>query len=355
MKVIQIVPTLALGDAIGNDTMALKKVIAQMGYKTEIYAHSFASSSAQKQGRQIKHLPKLHKEDVVIYHLAIGCYLNYLVAKLKCRKIIIYHNVTPPHFFESIDKNNFKCCNEGLKGVAYLSDKADYFLADSDFNREELLAQGYKCPVDVLPILIPFDDYEKEPDQDIIDQYSDGATNIIFTGRIAPNKKHEDVIKAFYCYKKYYDHTARLFLVGSFGENDVYYNKLKKYVKWLGARDVYFTGHIKFNQILAYYRIADQFLCMSEHEGFCVPLVEAMFFNVPIIAYDSTAIPYTLGGSGLLIKDKDPMMTAGLINRLQTDANLRKMVIANQRERLKDFSYEKIKRQFETYLKNFIQ
>ena len=179
-------------------------------------------------------------------------------------------------------------------------------------------------------------------------------TNIVFTGRIAPNKKQEDVIKAFYCYKKYYDSSARLFLVGSYKEDDEYYQKLKEYVWRLGVKDVYFTGHIKFNQILAYYKIADVFLCMSEHEGFCVPLVEAMFFDVPIIAYNSTAIPSTLGGSGILLDDKNPIIAAKMIDILVNDAELRQKVLKNQRERLEDFKYEKIKEQFEQYLNDFI-
>ena len=129
---------------------------------------------------------------------------------------------------------------------------------------------------------------------------------------------------------------------------------MKEYVWKLGVKDVYFTGHIRFNQILAYYKIADTFLCMSEHEGFCVPLVEAMFFDVPIVAYNSTAIPSTLGGSGLLLDDKDPMIAAKAIDMLLNNDELKQKVINNQRERLADFGYEKIKQQFEQYLNKFI-
>lgn len=133
-----------------------------------------------------------------------------------------------------------------------------------------------------------------------------------------------------------------------------YYERLKKYAAALGLEDVIFTGHIRFNEILAYYKAADVFLCMSEHEGFCVPLVESMFFEVPIIAYNTSAIADTLGGSGILLDDNDPVFAAGVIDRLVNDSRLREHVIEKQNERLRDFSYEKISKAFEKYLKDFI-
>lgn len=354
MRIFQILPTLAYGDAIGNDTRALKIAIQSMGYKTEIYADSVVPPLTKKDGIKIKKMPKTKKDDILIYHLSTGSKLNKAFADMQGRKIVVYHNVTPPYFFEEYDE--FICgINEwALDAVEYLADKVDYCLADSDFNKKELEEKGYKCPIDVLPILIPFEDYKKQPDQKIIDAYSDGETNIIFTGRIAPNKKQEDVIKAFYCYKKYYNPSARLFLVGSYKPEEAYYQKLQKYVKKLRVKDVCFTGHIKFSEILAYYRIADVFMCMSEHEGFCVPLVESMFFDVPVIAYSSTAIPYTLGGSGLLLQEKDPMVAAKMIDILVNDEELKQKVLCNQRKRLKDFEYEVIKQQFKQYLEKFI-
>lgn len=109
----------------------------------------------------------------------------------------------------------------------------------------------------------------------------DGYTNFIFVGRVAPNKKQEDVIRAFYCYKKYCNPKSRLFIVGSYNGMERYYHRLRRYVGALELDNVVFTGHIPFAQILAYYHLADLFLCMSDHEGFCVPLVEAMYFNLP--------------------------------------------------------------------------
>ena len=160
-----------------------------------------------------------------------------------------------------------------------------------------------------------------------------------------PNKKFEDVIACFAAYKEKYDPTARLFLVGNYQETDIYYQHLQEYIKKCGVKDVIFPGHIAFNAILAYYKIADLFLCMSEHEGFCVPLVEAMFFETPIVAYASTAIPGTLGGSGVLVETKEPETVAETMNRVMQDAEYRGEILKKQDERLKDFAYESIRGQ----------
>ena len=214
---------------------------------------------------------------------------------------------------------------------------------------------GYKCKIDVLPILIKFEDYEKKPNKLVMKKCDDGYTNIIFVGRIAPNKKQEDVIESFYYYNKYYNEKSRLILVGSYGGMEKYYVRLKDYSEKLGAKNVIFTGHIKFDEILAYYHMADLFLCMSEHEGFCVPLVESMYFDVPIIAYDSCAIGGTLAGSGILLKDKKALETAGVMNYVLTHEQIKDELIKNQKTRLADFDNEVIAKQFLEYLSNYLE
>ena len=231
---------------------------------------------------------------------------------------------------------------------------AEYALADSEYNRQKLIRMGYKCPIDVLPILLDFDDYKKVPNKKILQKYDDKWVNIIFTGRIVPNKKQEDIISSFFYYKKYMNPKSRLFLVGSANGMEVYEKQLKLYVEQLHLEDVHFTGHVGFDDILAYYKIADVFLCMSEHEGFCVPLVEAMLFDIPIIAYDSTAIRGTLNGSGFLLKEKNFQEIAGVINKVVSDCQLNEAILTNQRIRLNDFKQEIILKQFENFLKRFI-
>ena len=355
MRIVQILPTLAYGDAIGNDTIALKNALNELGYETAIYAENIGAGIKNKIALSLEKMPKLTEQDVIIYHLSTGTVLNEKIAEYSAKKIIMYHNVTPPSFFENYDKYIYMINTWALEGVKFLANQADYCLADSELNKKELIKMGYTCDIDVLPILIPFDDYLKKPDAAIMQKYNDGCTNIIFTGRVVPNKKQEDVIKSFCYYKKYFDSTARLFIVGSFKETDTYYQKLQEYVYRLGVKDVFFTGHIRFDEILAYYKIADLFLCLSEHEGFCVPLVESMIFDVPIVAYNSSAIPSTLGGAGLLLESKDPVLVAGAMDRVIRNQKLREKIIENQRERLQDFRYEIIKEKFAEYLQKFCE
>lgn len=354
MRVVQLLPTLSFGDAIGNDTIALKGVISEMGYDTAIYAENIDKRLPEGIAQKADKLRDLKKDDVLIYHKSTGTDLTFKIDNYKCRRIMVYHNITPPEFFRPYSTAATQLTEHGYKGVEYLRDKIDYVLAVSAYNRSELVKMGYTCPMDIRPILIKFDDYRQTPDEATIKKYSDGRKNLVFVGRIAPNKKQENVIRAFYCYKKL-NPESRLILVGSSTGMENYYERLVKYANALGiGDDVIFPGHIKFSEILAYYRLADAFVCMSEHEGFCVPLVEAMFFDVPVIAYDTSAISDTLGGSGVLLDNNDPVFAAAVIDRVLTDEKLRESIIEGQRRRLEDFSYERIKATFEKELTDFI-
>jgi len=356
MKIIQIMPTIAFGDAVSNDALALMDILAGLGYETAIYAENVDERLNMKYIYRFKDLPRPKEKDVVIYHMSTGSGLAYQIESMNCRKIMIYHNVTPPLYFAGYSAVLCELTQKGVEQVKYLADKFDYCLADSEYNKQDLLEYGYTCPIDVLPIIIPFEDYYKMPNQDIADLFGkDNNTNILFLGRIAPNKKQEDIIAAFYQYKRYYNPTARLFLVGAHGGMEEYYARLQKYVLALDLRDVYFTGHISFADILAYYQIADVFLCLSEHEGFCVPLVEAMLFDIPVIAYDAAAVKYTLNGAGVLLQDKNPLLLAGWINRLIKDNTLKKQILQSQTNRLKSLQYEPIKEQFTNLLNRFLE
>jgi len=268
--------------------------------------------------------------------MATGCsILTNLLAEINCRKIMIYHNITPPYFFKKFDTIAYNACKQALEELNILHDKFDYCLADSEFNKKDLENTGYTCKIDILPILLNYQDYNKQPSENVIKDYSGKSTKIVSIGRInAPNKKWENVIRTFYFYQKYVNQEAHLFLVGSYGKDDLYPQMLMAYVNELGLRNVKFTGHIPFNEILAYLKIADIYLCMSEHEGFCVPLLEAMLFEKPIVAYSSTAIPYTLGNAGFLLENNNPLEAALVIKKVLNDSVLKNEIINKQNERL---------------------
>lgn len=355
MKVIQLLPTLAFGDAVGNDVRALKKLLVSLNFETGIFAENIDPRLPKGEALPVSKLPKLDRRDTLIYHLSVGTDLNNQIDSFPCRKIMVYHNITPPSFFEPYSKTAVELSVSGLKGMVHLRNSFDYCLADSAFNRDNLLDAGYSCPIDVRPILIPFSDYEKTPDRLALERFGDGRTNIIFVGRISPNKRQEHVIRAFFHYKSQYDRSARLILVGSSGGMELYLKRLKDYARLLGIeQDVVFLGHVSFETILAVYRSASAFLCMSEHEGFCVPLVEAMLFDVPVIAYRSCAVPDTLGGSGILLDSNAPELAAAALHRVVADAPIRDAVVRGQRRRLADFSYEKIGSLFTKQLLQFL-
>lgn len=342
-RVIQLVSTLNFGDAVGNDVIAFKNALRENGIVTEIFASNIHKRIAPGTARFFKDLPKLKENDIVIYHFAAECQMIETVKNLPCKKILRYHNITPPAFFHKYDSEAEKATKNGLKQVRELAPYIDFGLPVSEFNKKDLQDMGYTCPMEVLPILIQFEDYAQKPSEKIIKKYKDGITNILFVGRMAPNKKVEDVISAFHYYKTHHDETARLFLVGSFSEENKYYQMLVKHIDKLGVKDVIFPGHIPFDEILGYYSVADVFLCMSEHEGFCVPLVEAMYFKVPIVAYSSTAIPDTLAGSGVLVEEKNWKFIANKIDDLIRSSVLKKEIIKIQNERLTFLTNDVIK------------
>lgn len=346
MNIYQIIVTLAHGDAIGNNTQITGEIIKGLGYKTQIYAENFEKIFSSKVVLPFDKMPTPHKDDIVIYQMCECSKINKILPEWNCKKIAVYHNITPPHFFHNFSPMQENYQHTGLYEIEQLKDCFDLVIAVSNFNKSDLISMGYSpWKIKVLPIILKMSDYKQTPDSAIINKYSDSCTNILFVGRIAPNKKIENIIRIFAYYKQHYDMTARLFLIGSFF-NKEYQKYLEKYINIIGVNDVIFCGHISFAEVLAFYSVADMFLCMSEHEGFCVPLVEAMIFDTPIIAYGTTAIPETLGGSGLLSDTNDPVFVAELMNKIREDVELRQQIVEGQRKRLHDFEPEILAQQF---------
>lgn len=351
MKVLQILPTISFGDGVSNDCIAIKSMLEAEGYKTAIYAENIDHRLEKNKIYSIQKLPKTCQNDILLYHLSTGTELNRTILHLKGKKIIRYHNITPPEFFEEYSSSLYNLCKRGYREAVEIAQKSNYLLADSDYNCKEMIRMGFKGNSKVAPILIPFEDYKKRANDKILSRYQNkSGHNIVFVGRLAPNKKQERLIEVFYYYKKYFDSNARLFLVGSGNGMELYEKRLKQYAEFLELKDVYFTGHVNFDEILAYYQLADTFVCMSEHEGFCIPLVEAMYFDKPIVALDTSAVGETLNGSCILLKEYKPIEAAGIIHKVNTDVLLRNIVVENQRERLKDFDTETVAKTILEYI-----
>ena len=352
MRIYQLLPTLSRGDAIGNEVQAIRKLLAEEGYETGIYAERIDPRLPEGTAFSVDNLPPLTEEDVLLYHLSTGSRLNRMLPGFGGRKVIRYHNITPPAFFRGYSPRSFKPARQGYEELRALAGWTEYAVAVSGYNRDQLRENGFTCPVGVCPILLSFPDYGKEPDAGIMAGYQgDGWTNLLFVGRIAPNKKQEDVIRAFYRYREMYNPRSRLILAGNAADMQRYENRLRAYVRELKLEDaVIITGYISFSELLAWYRVADIFVCMSEHEGFCVPLVEAMYFGKPVVAFRAAAIRETLGKGGLLLDSKDPDLAAAAIHRVINDRVLRETILREQQEQLKEYSYQNVRNRFLTCL-----
>lgn len=353
VKIIQFTPGLWYGDAVSNVMIALHEYLVSKGYDATIYAGKIDSKLKNDRYKTCNQLPELLPDDIFICHISIESELmERILHKIQCRRIMFYHNITPGRYLEEYIPGLAKFCEGGRKQLRKLKDLFECCLTVSEYNRQDLRKEGYTCPIGVLPILIPFAKYKQLPDETVLEQYrDDGVTNILFTGRVAPQKKHEDIIAAFEYYHNHINPRSRLFIVGSADEGNRYYVWLRDLVKEKGLDEsVLFTGHVPFSQLLAYYCLADVFLCMSEHEGFGVPLVEAMLFSVPIVAYRAAAVPETTGYAGIIVDTKEPAAVAHAIDRVVSDITLRKTLQHLMRRRLEDFSYQKTAAKFDRYL-----
>lgn len=332
-EVNQLMVSMSYGDAIGNSALNVKKVLNAYGVKSEIYAQSI-HPFFQGIVHPANEIP-LDRD--VIYHMSIGCDMNRRISDFSGQRWMIYHNITPDHYFAPYDSHIASLCKQGRDDLAQMRPYIHAALADSEYNRQELLDYGYTNTA-TAPIILDFDDYDQAPDSQLLSWLSGSkkGKDILFVGRIVPNKKIEDVIHAFAFYQRHMQPQARLFLVGA-PVIGAYMEELKGLVHQYST-NVHLEGHVSFEQLLAYYRNADLFLCMSDHEGFCVPLLEAMHFDVPIVAYNSSAVGETLGSDGLLISNKDRVAIAALMNQVLEDDSLRMRVLNAQRKRLTAYS-----------------
>lgn len=356
MKIIQLLPTISYGDAVGNDTMAMHEAMCDFGYRTEIYAENIDSRRNENFIHHYTELPELNNDDLLIYHFSTGSeQMVKILRSTSCRKIMVYHNITPAKYFKEYDKFTADLVENGRRELMALKDAFEACICDSAYNMKELQNLGYRCPMKVLPILIPFSDYDREADANIISKYEkDEYINFLFVGRVAPNKKQEDVIRAFTYYHKNINAKSRLFIVGS--ATGKYAQRLHKYIEKLDMKkSIVMTGAISFKEILAYYNVADIFLCMSEHEGFCVPLVEAMYFQIPVIAYAMAAVPETMGSGTGLIDDKSPAYVANCVEALLRNAQRKETVINAQNKCLERFENASLKNKFSAMLSSFIK
>lgn len=347
MRIVQVLDYYASGNAVANCAVTYYRYSKRLGLDCAIVARLIDKHDDIIS--EMSYLDELSDEDIIMYHLCIGTPLNDEICNYKCKKVLVYHNITPPDMLKRYDSNLANACELGLSQLSYMKDYFDICLADSEFNKRDLIEAGYKEEnITVIPPFVSRDDFSKTPDPTIVKKMNDGWTNILFVGRVSPHKKYEDAIKIFDYYKKYINAKSRLIFAG--GVMEPYYLRLADYVRDLKLNDVIFTKQISFSQLLAYYSTADVFLCMSEHEGYCIPLIEGMAFDIPVIAYDAGAVSGTMGNSGILINDKNPVFVAKIIDKLVKDSDFREGVVEGQRQYLATIDDEHIFNMFSKWI-----
>lgn len=334
----QFVAGFTYNDAISNEATLFRDIFRRWGYSSEIFSESRnVTKNLRAETRDADQYSASAKpDDLVLLHLSIGSRVNAVFGKLSCRKAILYHNITPSHYFDFVNAQTAAHLKKGRDQAAALAGIADVNMADSGFNAGELNAMGYR-DVRVLPIVIDTGRLTGSMDSGTTALLRDGLHNIIFVGRCTPNKKIEDLIRVFTYYQKTIEPRSRFIHIGSTAGAERYNALLTSMIKELHLKNFIFAGAVPQPVLNAYYDSAHAFLCMSEHEGFCIPLIESMLHGVPVIAHASAAIPETLDNSGILLSERRFDIAAETLHRVITDSALHTAVVAGQNERIKRY------------------
>ena len=342
IRIHQILATLGYGDAIGHEVLGIQRVLRAAGYESEIFVDT-ADWRLEPLTRDFRELVDFsHPDNLLIHHFSIGSKASRTAFALPDRMALIYHNITPPEYFIGVHRTLARECFHGRRELRAYADRCDLALGDSEFNRQELEALGFPRTA-VLPVIPELSHLDGTPDWLVAQDFDDDWTNILFVGRVIANKKIENLIRYFHAYHTLINPRSRLLVVGAQSGFKRYLASLLQLTATLDTSHVHFIGHVSDQELVAFYEVADLFLCASEHEGFCVPLIEAFYKQVPVLAYASTAVPSTMDGAGVLYDATDPVYVAALMDGILSNPDLQDRIVEGQlaaveRLRAKDFA-----------------
>ena len=338
-QILQVVNHFALYDGVSNiirdfmtmlDGYGVKNAILSITRDPDCGINDERWHSVDKLNDMLTH------ETLVIFHFSFPTPLSAKIIQLSCPKVLLYHNITPPVFFEGYNEFLQGHCIEGYKEIISIAPYFEYGWGDSAYNCTQLQEAGFERTAVTYP---PFDFKRLEdtlPGHTV--KKKDGITSILFVGRLAPNKRQEDIIRAFYYYHRL-NPNSELTLVG----NSEFFDNYKQELIAL-AREwdlpVNITGAVSAGELVGHYKNADMFLCMSEHEGFCIPIIEAMYFGVPVVAFKSSAVTEIVGDAGIVFSQKHFPSVAHLMHTVLEDPALREKMRAAGFERVRYFSKE---------------
>jgi glycosyltransferase involved in cell wall biosynthesis len=343
MLINQWIPAAHRGDAIGDSARRVRELLRQQGHDSRIFALTIDDD--MREDVHPFENPSARAGDLTILHFAVPSPMTAAFASLPRGRVLQYHNVTPAHFFAPYDPGIFRMAVLGRQELASLAGRTDLALGDSEYNRKELEALGFGR-TGVMPIAVNTQRLTGAPPHPGFEKLlGDGLANFLFVGRIVPNKRIEDIVRLAEQFKRYIDAHYRFIFVGRTDGVPRYYATIRALInKYDMPPDrFWFTGALSDWELAAFYRHASVYISMSEHEGFCVPLVEAMAMGVPIMAYASSAVPETLGGAGVTFTPKDMEYAAELLGQLAFDDEVRHRVIEGQYRRLQAFGDEALR------------
>ncbi len=337
----QVLATLGYGDAIGHEVLGIQRVLARAGFHSEIIVETADPRLEDLTVDYRDMVKEVGADDLLIHHFSLGSRASRTAFALPCRMMLVYHNITPPQYFLGVHEQLVRQCFHGRRELLPYRSRCELAVGDSEFNRQELDALGFPRTA-VLPVVPDFSHLEVPPDGRVLDAYDDDWTNLLFVGRVIPNKRPDNLIRIAHAYQSTYNRRTRLLLAGSHGGFETYLAQLHTLVSTLGATDIEILGHVTDEELTALYDVADVFVSASEHEGFSVPPIEAFYKGVPVVALAATAVPDTMDGGGILYDRADPAHVAGIVHRLLSNPALEADVITRQdaaieRLKAKDF------------------
>ncbi|WP_224364663.1 glycosyltransferase family 4 protein [Hyalangium versicolor] len=337
MAVHQLIPSFVAGDASGQAALHLQLLLRRMGHFGELYAGE-VGSGLESLAHPVSAL-RPAPEDLVLYHHGIASPLSSHLMHLPCRRGLVFHNISPARFYAGTPLA--EALVSGRAQLAAMAPFVEVALGVSDFNSAELRAAGYRN-VHTVPLFIEPERFaQSHADPTLLRRLEGGAPTVLSVSRVAPHKRFEDLL-LLHAELLRIRPEARLLLVGGYEAGSRYFKSLQRTAKALPG--VHFLGRLNHAELVAAYRSADVFVSMSEHEGFGVPLIEAMAAEVPVLAFAAAAVPETLGGAGIAFDQKHFSFLAELVVEISEDRDLRQRILQGQARRLAHFSAENTQR-----------
>ena len=341
MEIHQIVVSASPGDAVTNAALSFQEVLRKIG-PSSVYARYIDPRLHDRVFPLTVYESCSHADDLLIYHVSIGEpeVVKFLLGRRE-RLALVYHNITPPQYFAELDPRFAGLLASGREELAALRDRVVLALAPSAYNARELESVGY-TDVRVSPLPIDIGALHRlEPDAvTAADLKTLEGPLILYVGQLLPHKRPDLLLQAYHVLTTYLLPDVHLVLLGP-ARLAPYHQALMTLTAEMNLLRARVPGWLSPEALAAHYRRADVFVTMSEHEGVCVPLLEAMSFDIPVVARAFGAIPETMAGAGILLPaEEDPVLCAEAVAEVLGNAAVRAELARRGRHRLQGMAIE---------------